>query len=81
MKSAIQRQTGSVTIEYVIVAIFMMIPLWYAFVGGSGNWLDHDREPNNGNLAQVGPMPSESPFLVKTLNDRQNRFTTEIYQP
>lgn len=81
MKSANLRQTGSVTIEYLIVAIFMMIPLWYAFVGGSGDWTDADRTANNGDLVRGGPAPSNAPYLIKALNDRQEKFTTDLYQP
>lgn len=82
MKPVISRQAhkGSVTAEYMIVAFFLMIPIWYVFVGGSGDWSDTEREPNHGNLS-VGQLPAEPPALVRTLNERQKNFTTQINQP
>ena len=82
MRSLKSGNKGSITIEYLIVTLFLMIPIWYAVIGGSGNWTDADTlTPNKGNLTK-GSVPDEGyPGLVKTLNDKQHDFADQINQP
>ena len=81
MKPECRKAIGSVMVEYLIVALLLMIPLWYALVGGSGAWNDLDRTPNHGNLTK-GPLPpTPYPGLLKVLDDRQHEFSHSLNQP
>lgn len=72
---------GAVTIEYMIVALLLMIPLWYGLVGGSGNWSTPNRAGNNGNL-YVPPSPTTPyPGLVNVLDNRQRSFSQALNRP
>lgn len=82
MKHTNQRQFGSITMEYVIVTLLLMLPIWYAFVGGSGSWSDTERDANTGNLTiPIDKASDHPPALVRTLNKRQKDFVHELYQP
>lgn len=81
MKPVCRKYNGSVTVEYLIVALLLMIPLWYAFVGGSGVWNDPDKVANNGNLSK-GPVPAEPyPGLLQVLDDHQHEFSQKLNEP
>lgn len=72
---------GTVTVEYLIVALMLMIPLWYGLVGGSGDWSDLERADNSGNLYSA-PSPSEPyPGLVRVLEDKQHDFSDALNRP
>jgi len=83
MRSLKSGYKGSITIEYMIVMLFLMIPIWYAVIGGSGSWLNVDASASNkGNLTKSSTVPSEGyPGLVKTLNDKEIDFADQINQP
>lgn len=76
-----KKRNGSVTVEYAIVTILLMIPLWYALMGGSGVWIDTDRAPNHGNLTESPPQEAPAPGLFKALDDRQHSFSSKLNQP
>lgn len=80
--NAIQRAHGAITIEYLIISILLMLPIWYFVVGGSGNWRDSDHQPNAGNLTRT-PLASEvsSQSAIRVLHDRQHSFADSINQP
>lgn len=82
MRSQKIANNGAITIEYLIVTLLLMIPLWYAVMGGSGNWQDAaSRSPNKGNLTRTS-QPSEAyPGIIKSLNDKQSDFADAINQP
>lgn len=73
---------GAITIEYIIVSVLVMLPIWYFVVGGSGNWLDTDRTPNRGNLTRTDLAPEVySQSAITVLHDRQHDFADAINQP
>lgn len=73
---------GAITIEYIIVSILVMLPIWYFVVGGSGSWLDTDRAANPGNLTRTD-LASEvySQSAINVLHERQHDFADAINQP
>lgn len=73
---------GAITIEYIIVSILVMLPIWYFVVGGSGNWLDTDRVANRGNLTRTDLAPDVySQSAINVLHERQHDFADAINQP
>lgn len=81
MKYSSRKADGSISIEFTIVTVFLMIPIWYTFMGGSGIWNDADRDPNLGNVS-VGPAPAQvTPGLVQVLDTRQRDFAHALNQP
>ena len=81
MSSLNQKAKGSITAEYAVVIIMLMIPLWYGLMGGSGSWFDTRRAPNHGNLTQSPPADDPAPGLFQALDQRQQTFTRSLSQP
>lgn len=76
------RSCGAITIEYLIVSILVMLPIWYFVVGGSGNWLDPQKDANAGNLTRTNLAPEVySQSAVNVLHARQHSFADAINQP
>lgn len=83
MRSLDMKVTGQVMTEFIIVAIFLALMVWYAVMGGSGPWNDANRQPNHGNLEKA-PPPADGqayPGLIQVLNDRQHDFSDSLSQP
>lgn len=73
---------GAITIEYLIVSMLLMLPIWYFVVGGSGDWRDADHQPNPGNLTRTELAPEVySQSAVRVLHNRQHDFADTINQP
>lgn len=80
MGNVMLHNKGSVTIEYVIVTLLLMIPVWYALMGGSGPWTSTPQ--NKGNLTKPAVAPvSINPGVVQALGERENDFANAINQP
>lgn len=66
----------------MIVTIMLMIPVWYALLGGSGTWNDLDREANHGNLTRPEDRrETPSPGLLRVIDNRQHSFIDSLNQP
>ena len=73
---------GAITIEYLIVSVLLMLPIWYFVVGGSGGWSDPDKDGNAGNLTRTNLSSEIYPYsAVKVLDQRQHDFANKINQP
>ena len=72
---------GTVTVEYLIVALMLMIPLWYGLVGGSGDWSDPARVENSCNLYSAPSPANAYPGLVRVLNNKQHNFSDALSRP
>lgn len=83
MRNVIPRTRGSITVEYLLVAVALFLTVWLALVGGAGDWRDVDRPVAESALPHRVPNanPESSPNLIKVLDDRQHDFAREIYQP
>jgi len=83
MSSLDSKVSGQVTTEFIIVAIFLALMVWYSVVGGSGPWNDANHQPNQGNLEKIPPPANGQayPGLVQVLNNRQHDFSQDLSQP
>ena len=81
MKRAFKHTSGSITAEYAIALIMLMIPMWYVLMGGSGLWIDTNRPVNSGNLSDPSASPAPTPGLLQVLDQRQHDFSDELNQP
>lgn len=68
-------------VEYAVVSVFLMLMIWYAIIGGSGDWLDPTRVENHGNLSKSPPSSAPPPSVVNAMKTKQNQFAHDIYQP
>lgn len=75
---------GAVMVEYLLVASALMLSVWLAVAGGTGDWRDIERPHQQSAMPLQSAPPSGAdapPNLIKTLSDRQHEFAREIYQP
>lgn len=74
--------TGSVTVEYTIVIVFLMIIIWYGVVGGSVSPLNPTTQTGTGNqLDNIDPSATAYPGVANALHDKQVVFRGKIGQP
>ena len=62
---------GAVMAEYLLVSVLLMLVIWYAIVGGSGDWLDPDKPENHAETAESACNVSKTIFWWAWL--RKNR--------
>lgn len=67
--------------EYLLVSVLLMLVIWYAIVGGSGDWLDPDKPENHGDLSTTQPPATQYPSVMNAIQAKQHQFTRDIYQP
>ena len=72
MGNVMLHNKGSVTIEYVIVTLLLMIPIWYALMGGPGPWTS---------TSQTVTPNTSNPGVVQALGNREDNFANAINQP
>ncbi len=80
---------GQALVEYLLVAAFMSVIIWYALIGGSidnngrgGLYETDDEYLATGNYLDAQHPGSEpAPGLVQALHGKQERFIESIYQP
>lgn len=81
-----RRQRGQALTEYVAVAVFLMIIVWYALVGGTTNSAGEGGlyETDVGVVTKGTYAPASEdaqPGLIQALHFKQENFQQQIYQP
>ncbi|MCG8314442.1 MAG: hypothetical protein MI976_14640 [Pseudomonadales bacterium] len=73
-------QSGQALTEYMVAAVFLMIIVWYALVGGD-LW-STEPDPVTGTMLDRQHSPSTAaPGLVQALHKKQSDFANSIYEP
>ncbi len=80
---------GQALTEYMVAAVFLMIIVWYGFVGGSvgndgsgGLWETDSEHVGTGEyLDEYHSGAIATPGLVQALHRKQEDFIESIYQP
>ncbi|MDY6919810.1 MAG: hypothetical protein SV765_06315 [Pseudomonadota bacterium] len=67
-----RRQCGNIISEYLVVLLFLTSVLAYAIMGRPGS------SPDGG---ADGDPDTNDPIIISAINDKQQDFARDIYQP
>ncbi len=77
-------QKGSITVEYLVIAVMLMVPIWYGVIGGPGAFNDIERNAKDTALPHHHISTESNAYsssLINALDQRAKNYADQIYQP